>query len=139
MATSSGGLQFTFSIPTNIVFGLGSLDGIGTHSKALGFKRPLIVTDKVMSQSDGMKQIVAKLSEAGLGSAVWDGIAAEPFDTTLTELKAMGPIGTELKKNTPPDAALPDKNTDSPKENVESKAAKTPDQSQAMSREAESP
>jgi alcohol dehydrogenase class IV len=85
MTTSSSGLQFTFSIPTTIVFGLGALDGIGTHAKALGFKRPLIVTDKFMSQSDGVKQIVAKLSEAGLGPAVWDGIAAEPFDTTLTE------------------------------------------------------
>jgi alcohol dehydrogenase class IV len=85
MATSSSGLQFTFSIPTNIVFGLGVLDSIGTHAKALGFKRPLIVTDKIMAQSDGLKQIVAKLSEAGLQSAVWDGIAAEPLDTTLTE------------------------------------------------------
>ena len=85
MATSSSGLQFSFSIPTNIVFGMGALGSVGTHAKALGFKRPLIVTDKIMAQSDGLKQIVAKLSEAGLQSAVWDGIAAEPFDTTLTE------------------------------------------------------
>jgi alcohol dehydrogenase class IV len=85
MTTSSSGLQFTFSIPTTIVFGLGAVDGIGTHAKTLGFKRPLIVTDKIMSQSDGMKRILAKLSEAGLQSAVWDGIAAEPLDTTLTE------------------------------------------------------
>ena len=85
MTTSSSGVQFTFSIPTNIVFGMGALESIGTHAKALGFTRPLIVTDKVMAQSDGLKQIVAKLSEAGLQSAVWDGIAAEPLDTTLTE------------------------------------------------------
>lgn len=85
MTTPGKGLQFTFSIPTTIVFGAGAVDGIGAHAKALGFKRPLIVTDKIMSQSDGMRQIRAKLSEAGLESAVWDGIAAEPFDTTLTE------------------------------------------------------
>jgi alcohol dehydrogenase len=85
MTTSSKGLQFTFSIPTSIVFGTGALDGIGAHAKGLGFNRPLIVTDKIMSQSDGMTQIRSKLSEAGLESAVWDGIAAEPFDTTLTE------------------------------------------------------
>jgi alcohol dehydrogenase class IV len=85
MTTASKGLQFTFSIPTSIVFGEGALDGIGTHAKGLGFKRPLVVTDKIMSQSDGMTQIRAKLSEAGLECAVWDGIAAEPFDTTLTE------------------------------------------------------
>jgi alcohol dehydrogenase class IV len=85
MTTSSTGLQFTFSIPTNIVFGLGALDAIGTHAKTLGFKRPLIVTDKVMSPSDGMKQLRAKLSEAGTEAVVWDNIAAEPTDTTLTE------------------------------------------------------
>src|SRR5512134_1341489 len=85
MTTTKVGLQFAFSIPTNIVFGLGSLETIGTHAKSLGFTRPLIVTDKVMSQSDGVKQIRAKLSEAGLECAVWDGIAAEPLDTTLTE------------------------------------------------------
>lgn len=85
MTTASKGLQFTFSIPTSIVFGAGTLDGIGTHAKGLGFKRPLVVTDKIMSQSDGMTQIRARLSEAGLECAVWDGIAAEPLDTTLTE------------------------------------------------------
>jgi len=85
MTTPSAGLQFTFRIPTKIVFGLGVLDTIGTHTKSLGFKRPLIVTDKIMSQSDGMKQIRAKLTEAGVEATVWDGIAAEPLDTTLTE------------------------------------------------------
>jgi len=85
MTTSSTGMQFTFSIPTNIVFGLGALDAIGTHTKILGFKRPLIVTDKIMSQGDGMKKMLAKLSEAGAEAVVWDEIAAEPVDTTLTE------------------------------------------------------
>jgi alcohol dehydrogenase class IV len=85
MTTSSTGMQFTFSIPTNIVFGLGALDAIGTHVKILGFKRPLIVTDKIVSQGDGMKKILAKLSEAGAEAVVWDEIAAEPVDTTLTE------------------------------------------------------
>jgi len=85
MTTSGKGLQFSFSIPTNIVFGMGTLGTLGIHAKALGFKRPLIVTDKVMAQSDGMRQMRAVLAEAGLEAAVWDNIAAEPMDTTLTE------------------------------------------------------
>ena len=85
MTTSGKGLQFSFSIPTNIVFGMGTLGTLGTHAKALGFQRPLIVTDKVMAQSDGMRQMRAVLAEAGLEAAVWDNIAAEPMDTTLTE------------------------------------------------------
>jgi alcohol dehydrogenase class IV len=83
--TTPAGLQFAFSIPTNIVFGMGVLEQIGAQAKALGFTRPLVVTDKIMSGSDGMTQIKAKLAEAGLQVAVWDGIAAEPLDTTLTE------------------------------------------------------
>lgn len=85
MTTPHKGLQFTFSIPSNIVFGLGALDTVGAHAAALGFKRPLIVTDKFMSQSAGMRVLRAKLSEASLQAAVWDNIAAEPIDTTLTE------------------------------------------------------
>jgi alcohol dehydrogenase class IV len=84
MTTSGTRLQFTFSIPTSIVFGVGALDTVGAHAKALGFRRPLIVTDKVMSQTDGMKQLLATLQAAGLTAVVWDGIAAEPVDTTLT-------------------------------------------------------
>jgi alcohol dehydrogenase class IV len=85
MSTTKAGLQFAFSIPTNIVFGLGSVETVGTHAKSLGFTRPLVVTDKIMAQTDGAKQIRTKLSEAGLECVVWDGIAAEPLDTTLTE------------------------------------------------------
>ena len=98
-----------------------------------------------MQRVNVLKGVLEKIGlDPGRVKIVWcaasEGeIFAKDLKEFITELKAMGPIGTELKKNTPPDAALPDKNTDSPKENVESKAAKTPDQSQAMSREAESP
>jgi alcohol dehydrogenase class IV len=84
MATSKG-LQFAYSIPTNIVFGTGVLETIGSQAKALGFTRPLIVTDKLMSQSEGMKLALAKLAEAGLPGVVWDNIAAEPTDETLMD------------------------------------------------------
>jgi len=84
MATNKG-LQFSFTIPTNIVFGAGSLETVGSHAKALGFTRPLIVTDRIMSQSAGMKLLLAKLAEAGLPGVVWDNIAAEPTDETLME------------------------------------------------------
>ncbi len=84
MTTSGPGLQFTFSIPTTIVFGLGAVGTIGAHAKAAGFRRPLVVTDKIMSQGDGMKRLLASLSEAGLDAAIWDDIAAEPTDATLT-------------------------------------------------------
>jgi alcohol dehydrogenase len=83
--TATKGVQFTFSIPTNIVFGLGALATLGTRAKSLGFTRPLIVTDKIVAQSEGMQQAVGALREAGLASPVWDDIAAEPTDAVISE------------------------------------------------------
>lgn len=85
MTTSSQGLQFTFTIPTQIVFGMGSLDRMGAQAKLLGFERPLIVTDRILSQGEGMRQLLAALSGSGVQAAVWDTIAAEPTDATLIE------------------------------------------------------
>jgi alcohol dehydrogenase class IV len=85
MATPSTGLQFTFSIPTTVVFGLGGLTQLGAHAKGLGFTRPLIVTDKIMARADGMQRAGAALKDAGLDGVVWDEIAAEPTDTLITE------------------------------------------------------
>jgi len=85
MSTPGADLKFSFSIPTTIVFGLGVLDTIGAHAKSLGFTRPLIVTDKVLSQGEGVRQLRQALAAAGMEAAVWDGIAAEPTDATLTQ------------------------------------------------------
>jgi alcohol dehydrogenase class IV len=85
MTTANQGLQFTFSIPTQIVFGPGRIGELGAQAKQLGFTRPLIVTDRIMSRSDGMRQLLAALSGSGLAAAVWDNILAEPVESTLTE------------------------------------------------------
>jgi alcohol dehydrogenase class IV len=83
MTTPGKELKFTFSVPTSIVFGLGVLDTIATHAKTLGFTRPLVVTDKILSQGEGLARLRAKLTEAGLTPSVWDGIAAEPTDAII--------------------------------------------------------
>jgi hypothetical protein len=66
-------------------------------------------------------------------------IFAKDLKEFIAELKAMGPIGTELKKNTLPDAALPNKNTNSPIENAGREAAKTPHKAQEQNGEEASP
>ena len=75
MGTYGKGLQFMFSIPTNIVFGTGSLGTVGTHAKGIGFHRPLIVTDKIMSKSDGVKQLLERLAAV---EARLDALPADP-------------------------------------------------------------
>jgi len=79
------GLQFTFQIPTSIVFGVGSLDSVGARAKSLGMKKPLIVTDKIMGKTEATGRIKELLRKEGVASALWDGISAEPTDKTIQE------------------------------------------------------
>lgn len=78
-------LDFTFQIPTNIIFGDGSLDTIGTHAKGLGFKKPLLVTDSVIGQSAGVKRALDLLKKEGISPVVWDTISSEPTDKIIIE------------------------------------------------------
>jgi len=78
-------LDFTFQIPTNIIFGEGSLETIGTHAKDLGFKKPLLVTDKIIGQSAGVKRALDLLKKEGISAVVWDTISSEPTDKIIIE------------------------------------------------------
>lgn len=84
-STPKQGLQFNFQIPTNIVFGTGSLDSIDAHVKEMGVKKPLLVTDKVVGQSEGVKRALARLKESGIPAVMWDGISAEPTGESIRE------------------------------------------------------
>ena len=79
------GLQFNFQIPTNIVFGVGSLDTIGTHAKQLGLKKPMLVTDKIIGKTEGVKRALDLLGKEGISAVVWDEIGAEPTDKVIVE------------------------------------------------------
>ena len=78
-------LQFTFQIPTQIVFGVGSLETIGNHAKEIGFKKPLLVTDNVISKSEGVKRAIELLGENGIAPVVWDEISSEPTDQIIVQ------------------------------------------------------
>ena len=47
-----------FSFPTPIHFGVGARKLVGQHLKDLGFKRPLIVTDKAMADLPLMAEFI---------------------------------------------------------------------------------
>jgi alcohol dehydrogenase len=78
-------LNFNFQIPTNIVFGVGSLDTIGTHANQLGLKKPMLVTDKVIGKTEGVKRALGLLDKEGISAVVWDTIGSEPTDKIILE------------------------------------------------------
>ena len=77
--------DFRFQIPTNIIFGTGSLDTLGDHAKQIGFKRPLFVTDSVIGKTEGAERALSLLKKSGITPVVWDEIDAEPNDTIIVE------------------------------------------------------
>ena len=78
-------MQFTYHIPTKIVFGNGSLDRL--HKEKLPGKRALIVISAGKStRGNGyLAQLEAQLKKAGVGSVVFDKILPNPIKAHVME------------------------------------------------------
>ena len=67
-----------FSFPTTIHFGAGARKLVADHLKALGLKRPLLVTDKGLAALPLIADISADLGKAGLVPSTYGGIWGNP-------------------------------------------------------------
>jgi alcohol dehydrogenase class IV len=67
-----------FSFPTAIHFGPGASTIVGAHLKAVGIKRPLIVTDQGIAALPMTKAFEASVRETGLNSGVFSGVRGNP-------------------------------------------------------------
>jgi alcohol dehydrogenase class IV len=67
-----------FSFPTTIQFGPGASRLCGPHLKELGFKRPLVVTDKGLAALPLLAEFSASLASAGLVPSVYSGVFGNP-------------------------------------------------------------
>jgi alcohol dehydrogenase class IV len=73
------------SWPTRVLLGAGALARLGEEVRALGVRRPLVVTDRGVVATGIAGQVEAALSEAGLRPSRHDGIHANPTDADATE------------------------------------------------------
>lgn len=69
-------MNFTYYLPTKVLFGYGSLDSIGTEARAFGARRALIVTDSVMVKTGVVAKVASKLGE--ITHDIFDGVEPEP-------------------------------------------------------------
>ena len=67
-----------FAFPTNIHFGPGARKLAGPRLRELGFKRPLIVTDKGLAELPPIAELKADFEAAGLEVAVFGGVFGNP-------------------------------------------------------------
>jgi len=77
--------NFTFHLPTKIIFGAGTLDKVGEEAAKLG-KRALIVTGKRAAAEYGIiNKVTDNLEREGVEAIVFDKIEPNPRATTVDE------------------------------------------------------
>lgn len=73
----------SFEIPTVMKHGLGAITTLGDEAKALGMKRPLLVTDGGIVKAGLLERATQPLQAAGLDVVVYDKVVANPPIATV--------------------------------------------------------
>ena len=72
-----------WSYPTLIKFGLGRIRELADHCKAVGLKKPLLVTDKALAALPITAQALAILEAGGLGHAIFSEVDPNPNEINM--------------------------------------------------------
>src|SRR5262245_60153551 len=90
-------LKGNWSYPTSVRFGVGRIKELGEAVKAVGMRRPLLVTDPRLAEMAMVKDALAQLAGDAVPANVFAGIKANPvaanIEAGLTALKAGGHDG----------------------------------------------
>ncbi len=77
--------NFTFYLPTKLIFGPGEISKVGTEAKKLG-ERALIVTGKRSASASGIiNRVTDYLEKEGVSAVVFDKIEPNPRTSTIDE------------------------------------------------------
>jgi len=75
----------TWSFPTTIVFGAGSVTALVDHAKRLGASRPLIVCDAGVVKAGIAERVSDVLSKGGLSPLVFDKVDPNPVEQNIVD------------------------------------------------------
>jgi alcohol dehydrogenase class IV len=76
-------LRANWSYPTAVKFGAGRISELADHCKAVGLKKPLLVTDKALATLPITAQALDILAAAGLGRAVFSDVDPNPNEGNM--------------------------------------------------------
>jgi alcohol dehydrogenase class IV len=78
--------SFEWKLPTQVVFGQGTVSRVAEKAKELGIKNPLLVTTSgPESKLAQFNTMIEALKDSGITASVWGGVVPEPTDISLTE------------------------------------------------------
>jgi len=75
--------RYGYNFPTAIRFGVGVIEELPEYLKAQNWKRPLIVSDKAVTQLGFFKKILASLEAAHISPTVYSGISKNPIESDV--------------------------------------------------------
>ncbi len=78
---------FEYQLPTEIVFGEGSIDRISELAGKCGIHNPLIVTDRGVRAAGIIDRVEAFLTQSGISADVHDAVTSDPRTSTVEEVR----------------------------------------------------
>jgi hydroxyacid-oxoacid transhydrogenase len=77
------GCDHAFTVDTSrVTFGAGALAEVGPRTRALGVRRAIVVTDRMVRALPWLDEVIASLRAAGVEPIVFDQVAIEPTDAS---------------------------------------------------------
>lgn len=78
---------FELHMPSRVLFGIKSVEKIGSEAKHLGAKNVLVVTDKGISKTGEPERIKSILLKEEMKAEIWDGVETEPSIGCVVDLR----------------------------------------------------
>ncbi len=78
MTTDAAALRGNWNYPTSVKFGCGRIKELADHCKALGMKRPLLVTDPGLANLPMIKDAIARNNDAGVPTGLFSNVQGNP-------------------------------------------------------------
>lgn len=78
-------MSYKFLMPSLSLMGVNCLEQFGEEVKSLGFKKALLVTDKVLMEIGTAKKVLDVLESKNVEYAIYDGVKPNPTVTSVNE------------------------------------------------------
>ena len=77
--------KYNWNYPTTMWVGENRIKDLGSACKSLNIKKPLLVTDKGLSQSDIVKNTLSNLKNEGIAVELYSNVVGNPTGTNVNE------------------------------------------------------
>jgi hypothetical protein len=85
MTTDATALKGNWNYPTSVKFGVGRIKELPEHCKALGLKRPLLITDPGLAGLPMIKDAIARNEAAGIPTGLYSEVQGNPIGKNVSD------------------------------------------------------